>query len=70
MSCFFSCCSWSTAACLLAFVGIFFSAVARNDDPAEIEKGAVRWSTDLESAKRQALRTGRPVFLLFQEIPG
>ncbi len=41
------------------------------DDPDQIpEIGLVKWSFDLESAKQQSANSGRPVFLLFQEIPG
>ena len=41
------------------------------DDPEKIvEIGEVNWSSDLESAQRKSGKTGRPVFLLFQEIPG
>ena len=49
---------------------MLLTAVIRADDPVEIEKGTVRWSADLESAKMVSRKTGRPVFLLFQEIPG
>jgi hypothetical protein len=41
------------------------------DDPARVpETGAVKWSSDLESTLQKSKKTGRPVFLLFQEIPG
>ena len=41
------------------------------DEPDKIpEIGEVRWSSDLEAAKQKSEKTGRPVFLLFQEIPG
>ena len=50
---------------------IFSLAYAVVDDPDEIpEIGNVSWSSDLESAKQKSAKTGRPVFLLFQEIPG
>ena len=62
--------SWSIVFGYLVFAGLCFNAGLWNDDPTEVEKGAVRWATDLESAKKQASRSGRPVFLLFQEIPG
>ena len=38
------------------------------DNP--IEAGNVRWSRDFESTLEQSRKTGKPVFLLFQEIPG
>lgn len=34
------------------------------------ELGAVRWRTQLEPALAEAKRTGRPMLVLFQEIPG
>jgi len=40
----------------------------QNDD--EVETGKVAWVTDLELAKKKSKETGRPMFLLFQEIPG
>ena len=35
-----------------------------------VEMGQVRWGRDLDAAKDEARRTGRPLFVLFQEIPG
>ena len=56
---------------LLGALMIFSLAVAVGDDPDEIpEIGNVSWSSDLQSAKKDSAKTGRPVFLLFQEIPG
>ena len=56
---------------LLATLMMFSLANAIVDDPDEIpEIGKVSWSSDLESAKQQSTKTGRPVLLLFQEIPG
>lgn len=62
--------SWSIVGAYLAIVFLLLNSVIGGDDPVEIEKGAVVWSTDFESAKQEAVRSGRPVFLLFQEIPG
>lgn len=52
--------------------GLMFGWTSANaDDPEKIvEIGEVKWSSDLESAQRQSGKTGRPVFLLFQEVPG
>lgn len=56
---------------LLGAFMIFSLASAVADEPDEIpEIGNVSWSSDLESAKKESAKTGRPVFLLFQEIPG
>ena len=38
------------------------------DNPVEI--GLVRWQRDFPAAIIEAGRTGKPVFLLFQEVPG
>lgn len=38
------------------------------DNPVEV--GDVRWSRDLDAALKESAETARPVFLLFQEIPG
>ena len=35
-----------------------------------IETGTVRWGRDLDEALATAAATGRPVFALFQEVPG
>jgi Thioredoxin-like len=35
-----------------------------------VEVGAVKWGRDLDQALRQSADTGKPVFLLFQEVPG
>lgn len=35
-----------------------------------VELGRVRWRSDHDEAFREAKATGRPVLLLFQEIPG
>ncbi len=45
---------------------------ARDADPTSqpIELGKVRWGRDLPKALAEADRTGRPIFLLFQEVPG
>jgi hypothetical protein len=37
---------------------------------APVEIGTVRWGTDLDAGLAEARRGGRPVFLLFQEVPG
>jgi len=38
--------------------------------PAPVELGRVRWSSDLDAALARSRAEGRPVLLLFQEIPG
>ena len=36
----------------------------------DIEKGQVAWGRSLENAQAHSAKTGKPIFLLFQEIPG
>ena len=36
----------------------------------EVELGQVRWQRDYDAARKQALETGRPLFVLFDEVPG
>lgn len=50
-------------ACLFLTQGAFAS-----DNPIEV--GAVDWGRDLEQAYKISGETGRPVFVLFQEVPG
>ncbi|HMB69360.1 MAG TPA: VPGUxxT family thioredoxin-like (seleno)protein, type 2 [bacterium] len=38
--------------------------------PDAVELGSVAWGTDLDAATKRSAETGRPVFLLFQEVPG
>ncbi|MFK7937660.1 MAG: VPGUxxT family thioredoxin-like (seleno)protein, type 2, partial [Saprospiraceae bacterium] len=40
----------------------------RPDQPEEL--GAVNWQRDFEQSFKAANRTGKPVFILFQEVPG
>lgn len=44
------------------------TAGGRDSNPAEL--GRVEWSRDLDASIKRAAATGKPVLLLFQEIPG
>ena len=35
-----------------------------------VELGQVNWNRDLDAAKKTSAQTKRPLFLLFQEVPG
>ena len=35
-----------------------------------IELGKVKWGRDLDAALAKSKKTGRPVLILFQEVPG
>jgi len=39
-----------------------------NDAPVEL--GQVRWQRDLDAALAESGGSGRPLFVLFQEVPG
>jgi len=53
---------------ILAVVLLLPYGLAANEKPIEI--GSVNWGRDLDKALRLSGETGRPVFLLFQEVPG
>lgn len=36
----------------------------------DVETGQVTWIRDLDQAKQASAKTGKPIFCLFQEIPG
>ena len=56
------------AVAALAVSGALFAATPRGDSPTEF--GDVAWGRKLEPALEASARTGRPVLLLFQEVPG
>ena len=35
-----------------------------------VELGRVHWMRDIEQAKSVSSKTGKPIFMLFQEVPG
>jgi hypothetical protein len=60
-------------ASVAAIAGIAISASATIAGPIEAnprELGRVHWLRDFDEAKAFAQATGKPIFLLFQEIPG
>ena len=71
MSWMFDAKGMALASSALVAVLLLGSSAVVGDDPHEaVEKGAVRWSDDLDAAKKTSAESGRPIFLLFQEIPG
>ena len=56
---------------IVPLVGSLFLATSlvQSADPP-VELGAVTWGRDLEDAKQQSANSGKPVFVLFQEVPG
>jgi len=53
---------------ILATLLISTQGIAAQDNPIEV--GAVHWGRDLDQALKTSGTTGRPVFVLFQEVPG
>ena len=43
-------------------------AVPTQGNPEEL--GAIQWMRDLEAGRAEATRTGKPILILFQEVPG
>jgi len=59
---------WFITVPLLA--GLYLLATTQGPTDPPVEVGAVNWSRDLDQAKKQSSETGKPVLILFQEIPG
>lgn len=52
---------------LAAFLMLVYSVEAIENS---VEVGSVNWGRDLDQALKLSGETGRPVFVLFQEVPG
>jgi hypothetical protein len=59
MTTFTRCLSWAVAAFLLT-----------NLHGIPLEVGEVKWGRDLDAATKLSKESGKPVFVLFQEVPG
>jgi hypothetical protein len=57
---------------LLSCTAFYPSETSARQEPPDnpVEIGLVRWQRDFPAAIIEAGRTGKPVFLLFQEVPG
>lgn len=49
---------------------ILAAAIFAGSNEQNVELGAVSWGRDLEAAKKKSAETGKPVLVLFQEVPG
>ena len=58
---------WYWIAFLVGVLGMPVSLLG--EDPP-VELGAVKWGRDVELAKKTSARTGKPIMVLFQEVPG
>lgn len=59
----------------IAFLTLFTGCAEPMDDlkpdkERRIETGQVNWLRNLDEAKQLAAKTDKPIFTLFQEIPG
>jgi hypothetical protein len=63
---------WVYNTLIFAFFGLCGSStvVGQQSENEVVEKGTVNWTNDLDVAKQESKKTGKPLFLLFQEIPG
>ena len=50
----------------LPFLALSITSGAENP----IEAGKVKWGRDLDAALAASEETGKPLFVLFQEVPG
>ena len=53
----------------LAILGMFLMRSLQAEE-APVELGLVPWQRDFDEATRQSRESGRPLLLLFQEVPG
>ncbi|MEM6724586.1 MAG: VPGUxxT family thioredoxin-like (seleno)protein, type 2 [Bacteroidota bacterium] len=65
---------WFSVAMLLALLGLtymsFSFASARFQSDGQVELGEVDWLRDYDEALAQSKTSGKPLFILFQEVPG
>jgi hypothetical protein len=63
---------WVYNTLIFTFFGLCGSSivVGQQSENEVVEKGTVNWTNDLDVAKQESKKTGKPLFLLFQEIPG
>lgn len=55
----------------LLIVGEPVAASDKNPSPdSPVELGAIDWGRDLDDAQSQARQSGKPILILFQEVPG
>jgi hypothetical protein len=62
----FSICTLTALSCSIAFVNTGISLAAHRP----IETGLVHWGRDFEEALQRSEKEGKPVLVLFQEVPG
>ena len=58
---------------LVALAGVAYSLPGQSNSSnvdQRVELGAITWSRNLEKAKALSAKTGKPLFVQFQEVPG
>ena len=53
---------------LIALIALISGCQANPNQPVEL--GTVKWSRELKKSLGASKASGKPVFLLFQEVPG
>lgn len=59
-----------TLSLLLAFAMASTCFAVSPEDPTPTEIGTVKWHRDFNAAKTLSQKSGKPLLLLFQEVPG
>ena len=54
----------------LLMIGVTLSQNGNSSGKQPVELGTVKWSRDLDASLTSASKSGKPIFLLFQEVPG
>ncbi|MEN8716428.1 MAG: hypothetical protein ABF384_16055 [Verrucomicrobiales bacterium] len=54
----------------LIFLFLLFAAGCQAEPSQPVELGTVKWSRDLDATLATSKKSGKPVMLLFQEVPG
>jgi hypothetical protein len=58
------------AALVLPLLGVTGTALPAATERQAVETGTVEWGRDFEGALEESERSGKPVLVLFQEVPG
>jgi hypothetical protein len=61
--------AWATLALGLCAAALAWAG-GETEAEAPVELGAIRWSRDFDAAQARAKKEGKPLLVLFQEVPG
>jgi hypothetical protein len=61
---------YAVAGLLLAMISLIGLRSLWAQERRPIEVGLVNWGRDYEAALALSVKTGKPIFALFQEVPG